>query len=84
MGFDKGVDTLRCRREDWHGLALAGNCQRSLSRNSQAQNALFAIMLEELIAENLGKFSAGETAHAVELPQAVLRGDVPLSEEQVG
>src|SRR5579862_3829729 len=56
--------------------SLAGGC-------AQAEDALLFVALDEIGAENFCQLSGGVTAHAVHLPEAVLSGDVSLSEKQV-
>src|SRR5579862_2387768 len=54
-----------------------------LGSSAQSQDALLAVMRDEIGTEQFGDLAAGEASHHVHLPEAVLRGDVSLSEEKV-
>ncbi len=69
-----GVVPVILRRAEFHGLA---GCL------PYSQDALLAIELHHLPAQNLGQFPGGVTSRHIHLPQPVLRGDKTLRKEQV-
>ena len=82
MRFDVSVHSPRIGFEV-RAILCRGNLERFLRRHPQPQNPLLAVVLEKVIAKNLGNFAGGESPHHVHLPQTVLRGDIPLSKKEV-
>jgi hypothetical protein len=54
-----------------------------VGRVAQLQDALLAVVVDERRAEQFGEVAGAGAAEGVHLPEAVLRGDVALGEEQV-
>ena len=50
---------------------------------TQAENALLAIILDVLRAENHGEIAGSEAPRHVHLPETVLRSDISLGKEEV-
>ena len=44
---------------------------------------MLAVVLEKVVAKNLGNFAGGEAPHHVHLPQAVLRGHISLGKKKI-
>src|SRR5215467_4198672 len=55
----------------------------AFSGDTQPEDALFAIELDEIAAEDLGEFAGGGTAEHIHLPETILRSDVSLGEEEI-
>ena len=50
---------------------------------AELQDALDAVVFDEVAAEDFGDLAGGDPAHHVHLPEAVLRGDVGLRGDEV-
>jgi hypothetical protein len=55
----------------------------AIRRCAKLQGALQTILLKHGAAENLGELTGGVAADDVHLPEAVLRSDVSLGEDEV-
>src|SRR6266704_1296982 len=82
MGFDECVDAARI---GGHRGAIGGGhgALGVFGKMAEADPARLAVRFERNSSDHLGQFSRSQPAQAVHLPQAVLRGGVPLREERI-
>ena len=55
----------------------------ALGGEANLQHALRLVVLDERGTHDFGQLAVGVAAHAIHLPQAILRGDVALRDEKV-
>jgi hypothetical protein len=82
LGGDGGVDTVGVDGEP--ALLIGGqDSDGAVRRCAELEGALEAVVLEHLAAEDGGELAGGVAAEEIHLPEAVLRGDVALGEDEV-
>ena len=64
-------------------LGRIENCNGSLCGSTELKGSLGAVVSEELGAEEFGEGSEGVAAEGLHLPEAVLRGDEALGDDEV-
>lgn len=82
LSGDGGVDALGVETEP---MQLVGR-ERSggaIGRGADLKDTLGAIVRNEAGAENFGELAGGVAAEGIHLPEAVLRGDEALGEDEV-
>ena len=82
VAVDERIDAA-CVRLELASLIRRKRCSSAISCGAELQITLHLVVQDEAGAENLGELSGGVTAQRVHLPQAILRGDVTLREEQI-
>ena len=82
MAVDERIDAA-CVRLELAPLIRRKGCCGTVGRCAQLQITLHLVVQDESGAEDLGELSGRMTAQRVHLPQAILRGDVALREEQI-
>src|SRR5262245_55179331 len=61
----------------------AGNLEGTPGSLAQAQNPLLAVVRNKFFAQDCRELSFRKAAHAVQLPQAVLGRNIPLSKKEI-
>jgi hypothetical protein len=82
LEVDGGVDAGGVALEEVELIGGKGG-EGAIGRGSDEEGALEAVVCEEAGAEDFGEGAGGVAAEGVHLPEAVLRGDEALSEEEV-
>jgi hypothetical protein len=82
LGFDGGVDAVGVELEE---VELVGRVvgEGAVCGGADLEGALDAVMLKEGGTEDFGEVAGDVAAEGVHLPEAVLRGDVALGDDEV-
>ena len=82
LGGDGGVDAAGVELEPVELIGRKGG-DGAVGGGADLEGALDAVVGDEAGAEDFGEFSGGVAAEDVHLPEAVLRGDEALGEDEV-
>ena len=82
LGVDGGVDAAGVEFEPVELIGRQGG-EGAVGGGSELEGALGAVVRDHSGAEDFGEFAGGVAAEGVHLPEAVLRGDEALGDDEV-